>query len=168
MEVAFRPDGMCPSCHCNRSAPPDKTAPSAAPRRSSIPVRPVAVTVIAWYLIIAAGLALVSSLAYLNNPLTKDLMARSPLPESVQYLLLFGGLAVSLVSGIGMLQGHNWARWVYVIWAAVGFAISLATSPLKLMLIPGILVYFIIVLFLFRPAATRFFVAEGTPNERCR
>ena len=164
VSVAFQQDGTCPSCRRNRNDPADPTARLSAPRREVICPRPTSITVIAWFLIVAASINLATSIGNLNNPLVKDLMAKSPLPASAQFALLYLGLAVSLVSGIGMLMGHNWARWLYVIWSAFAFVVGLATSPMKLMLIPGVLVYVIIVLFLIRPVASRFFLAESAAD----
>lgn len=87
-------------------------------------------------------------------------MAKSPVPIPVQFIMLYVGLTVMLVCGIGMLKGKNWARLLYVIWSAVGLVIGLATSPMKAMLIPGLLVVLIFVFFLFRPNANRYFATE--------
>jgi hypothetical protein len=119
--------------------------------------RPTSVTVIAWILIILGGISIITSTISLNNPMAKELMAKSPIPVSAQIIMMYAGLLVSIVSGIGMLKGHNWARLLYVIWGAIGFVISLLTSPIKVALIPGFVVFVIIVFFLFRPIAQQYF-----------
>jgi hypothetical protein len=128
--------------------------------------RPTSITVIAWILIVVTAINLVSSTVTvsLNNPMIKELMAKSPLPVPVQYAMLYLGLAVMLASGVGMLKGGNWARWLYVIWTVIGTVVGLATSPMKAMMIPGILVFFVVVFFLFRPVANRYFSAETTAD----
>jgi hypothetical protein len=93
----------------------------------------------------------------MNNPLVLELMAKSPLPVPVQFAMMYVGRAISITSGIFMLRGENWARFLYIILGAIGFLIGLATSPVKLMLIPGIIIYGIIVFFLLRPNANAFF-----------
>jgi hypothetical protein len=131
----------------------------------SAPVRarPTSVTVICWILIVMGASSAVSMLSMVNNPQVKELMARNPIPIPVQYAMSFGGLLVMVVSGAGMLMGQNWARLLYVIWSALGFIVGIITSPMKLLMIPGILVYVVFVLFLFRPAANRFFARTQSP-----
>jgi hypothetical protein len=124
--------------------------------------RPVSVTVIAWIILVSGALSLVTSAVMMKNPLTQELMAKSPIPVPVQYVMLFVGLLVSVISGIFMLKGANWARMLYIIWGAVGFLVSLLTSPIKLMLIPGFVVYAVFVFFLLRPKASAYFT--GLPN----
>jgi hypothetical protein len=123
-------------------------------------IRPTSITVISWILIVLAGISLITSTLMLNNPTAKELMARSPLPPSVQYVLMYLGLLVMITSGVAMLKGQNWARLLYVIWSAVGFLIGVVTSPLKMATIPGFVVYLIVVFFLFRPKANQYFGRE--------
>jgi hypothetical protein len=124
--------------------------------------RPTSVTVIAWIILVCSVFALFGSIFTINNPMARELMAKSPVPLSAQYVITFAGLLISIVSGIFMLKGANWARMLYIIWGAIGFVFALGTSPAKLMLIPGFLVYAIFVFFLLRPKASAYF--NGFPN----
>ena len=126
--------------------------------------RPTSITVIAWILIVISAINLITSTVCWNNPKVQELMAKSPLPIPAQYAMLYLGLVVTLASGIGILKGQDWARWLYVIWSAIGSIIGLATSPMKLMMLPGILFFLVVVLFLFRPIANRYFVGEHAPH----
>ena len=119
--------------------------------------RPTSITVIAWILIAAGGISLITSTVSLNNPTVKELMAKSPIPIPVQYAMLYLGLLVSIASGAGMLKRQNWARLLYVIWAALGSLVGLCTSPMKTALIPGTIFFIVIVIFLFRPKANQYF-----------
>lgn len=119
--------------------------------------RPASVTFISWFFIVTGAFSLLTSFTSMNNPLVLELMAKSPLPVPAQFVMMYVGLAISITSGIFMLRGANWARFLYIIWGAIGLLIGLATSPAKLMLIPGIIVYGIIVFFLLRPNADAFF-----------
>jgi len=111
------------------------------------------------------GISLISTTALINNPTVQELMAKSPLPVPVQYAMSYVGLLVSIVSGLAMLKGKNWARLLYAIWGSAGFVIGIATSPMKVAMIPGFAVFLVIVFFLFRPKATAFFVPhKGTEN----
>jgi len=126
--------------------------------------RPTSITVISWILIVVGVISLITSTAALNNPMAKELMARSPIPLPVQYAMLYVGLLVTIISGGVMLKALNWGRLLYVIWSAVGFVISLATSPIKMAIIPGFLLYLVVVFFLFRPKANQFFAGSYTQN----
>jgi hypothetical protein len=126
--------------------------------------RPTPVTVVAWILIVVGISSLVAMTLTLNNPATLDLMSRSLLPISLQYVLAYAGFLVTIVSGIVMLKGRNWGRLLYVVWSAIGSLIGLATSPLKLAMIPGIVVFLIFTFFLFRPSANAYFQADPSAS----
>ncbi len=113
--------------------------------------RPISITVIAW-LLIAGNILLIYSATRLNIP-----TAKSPILIKVSYAMTYIGILVSVASGIGMLKKQNWARFLYVIWGAIGLLVPLFTTPLKMELIPGLLFLAIIVFFLFRPVANRYF-----------
>ena len=75
------------------------------------------------------------------------------------------GALVTSGSGVMMLYRQNWARLLYVGWCILGIIIELTTSPIKIMLLPGIVVFAIIAFFLFRPAANAYF--SGVDNRPC-
>lgn len=127
--------------------------------------RPTSVNVIAWFLIIAGFISVAFSYYSFNNPVTQELMAKSLLPMSVQYVLMFVGVAVSVVSGFAMLRGLNWARVLYVGWSAIGLVIGLVTSPIKVALIPSVVVLAIIAFFLFRAKANAYFTQPVAAND---
>jgi len=54
--------------------------------------RPTSITVISWILIIMGGISLITSTISLNNPMAKELMSRSIMPISIQYLMIYVGL----------------------------------------------------------------------------
>jgi hypothetical protein len=100
--------------------------------------RPTSITVVSWILIVTGLVSLVASTVSLDNPMTKDLMSRSPIPIPLQYIMMYFGLLAQLASGIAMLKCKNWGRLLYTIWGVIGLAIGLITSPMKTMLIPGV------------------------------
>lgn len=120
-------------------------------------LRPTSVTIISWILVAVGGISLITSTLTLKNAAARELMARSPLPLSVQYAMLYAGLLVTITSGIAMLKAQNWGRLLYVVWGALGSLISITTSPMKTAMIPGVVVYLVIVFFLFRPRANQYF-----------
>ena len=119
--------------------------------------RPTSITVIAWILIIMGGISLISSAVMINNPMARDLMRKSPIPIPFQYAMSFVGILIMIISGIAILKGQNWARFLYVVWSLFGFVIGIATSPMKAAMIPGLIVFLIAAFFLFRPKANEFF-----------
>ena len=119
--------------------------------------RPKSVTVIAWFLIVTGVISTFTSLSSLNNPMVKELMSKSPLPISLQYAMMYIGLAITVLNGIGMLKGQGWARLLYVVWGVFGSLVGLVTSPMKVAMIPGLVIFAIIVFFLYQPAATQYF-----------
>lgn len=129
-------------------------------------VRPTSITVVAWILIIINVISLITStisLSNLSNPMVKELLSRNPIPIPVQFVILYVGIFINLISGIAILKGQNWARLLYVIWNFVGFVIGILTSPMKLTLLPGFLFFLVVTFFLFRPAANKYFA--GTKSK---
>jgi hypothetical protein len=119
--------------------------------------RPISVTIIAWFLIVAGVISVFTTLSTLNNPMVEELMSKSLLPVPLQYAMMYIALAVSVICGIGMLKGQGWARLLYVIWGIIGFLVGFVTSPMKVAIIPGLIVFVIIVLLLYRPASNQYF-----------
>ncbi|MBI5191137.1 MAG: hypothetical protein HZA22_10725 [Nitrospirae bacterium] len=121
--------------------------------------RPLAVTIISWFLIVGGVISVFSISFSLNNPIARDMMSKSLLPLPVQVAMVYVGVVIGITSGVAMLKCRKWGRTLYVSWSALGFLVSLVTSPLRLMLIPSILVFGIMVYFLFRPDANEYFNA---------
>jgi hypothetical protein len=121
-------------------------------------IRPTSVTVISWILIVLGGISLISITLVLNNPRAEELLSRNnPVPIPVQYAMIYGGMIVMIVSGLSMLKRRRWARLLYVIWSAVAMLVSVTTSPMKTGMIPGFVIYVVVVFFLFRPKANQYF-----------
>lgn len=127
--------------------------------------RPISVTVISWILIVTSSLTLITTLFTLNNPMVRDFMGKSMLPIEIQFILIFVGVTVTLVSGIAMLKGLYWSRLLYAAWGVIGYTIQLVTSPMKTSLIPGFIVFAIMIVFLFRPKANDYFSIKETPGD---
>lgn len=129
--------------------------------------RPTSVSVIAWILIVMAVITLVVASTNLHNPLANQLRAMDPIPVPLQFAIEYAGLVITFVAGIAMLKGHNWGRWVYVIWSIIAIVVGFATSPIKPAIIPGLVLFLIFVFFLFRPTANAYFSA-GRPTEHAQ
>ena len=123
-----------------------------------MPSRPQSLTVVCWILIVLGPFAVLPLfMGYMHDPKVIELMNKSPFPISVQYAMMWAGALVTSGSGVLMLYRQSWARLVYVGWSILGIIIGLTTSPIKMMLLPGIVVFAVIAFFLFRPAANAYF-----------
>jgi hypothetical protein len=129
--------------------------------------RPTSVTVIAWFIIVMAGMSAILAIA--NKSMVRDLLwSNSPIPVPVQCAMGCIGLLISIVSGIAMLRGCNWARFLYVIWNAIDYVGGVAISIEKQTWIPSLLVFVVISVYLFRPKAAEYFLpsepAQASPG----
>jgi hypothetical protein len=123
-----------------------------------MPSRPQSLTVVCWILIVLGPFAVLPLfMGHVHDPKVIELMNKSPFPISVQYALMWLGALVTSGSGVLMLYRQSWARLAYVGWSILGIIIGLTTSPIKMMLLPGIVVFAVIAFFLFRPAANAYF-----------
>ena len=116
--------------------------------------RPRSITIISWLFIIFNSIALVSGLLS---------------PENLTLVQLKGHWMVHLsrtagiVAGIFMLRGHNWARWLLVLWMAFHIVVSVLHSTLQLLMHAAI--FTAILYFLFRRPASSYFSGSNLQNE---
>src|SRR5689334_21659070 len=109
--------------------------------------RPRSVTILSWMFIVLGSFALVMSFLR-SGQYVVDFRSQHPL----LYVLSFVGPALATASGVFMLLGFGWARWLLVSWftiTAIGF---LLYSPLRLFL-PAAL-FGVAMFFLFRSPAS--------------
>jgi hypothetical protein len=123
--------------------------------------RPKAVAIVSWFLVVAGGISVISSLAMMNNEVAREVMSQNKLPVPVQYAMQVAGVLVMIVCGLSMLRGKAWARTTYVAWSAVGIVIAFATSPFTATLIPGVVFFLVVTFLLYRPASNAFFRGVG-------
>jgi len=137
--------------------------------------RPTSITVVAWILILMGGISLITMTLVIStgmvdkftvdNPAARELISRSPIPIPVQYAMTYIGLLITLVSGVAILKGQNWGRWLYVVGTAAGFLIGIITSPLKGVMIPGLVLFVVVTVFLFRPKANQYFSDQESAHD---
>jgi len=65
-----------------------------------------------------------------------------------------------IVAGVFMLKGHNWARWLLVLWIAFHIIISALHSTLFLLM--HVVIFSVILYFVFRRQSSSYFLAAGT------
>jgi len=126
--------------------------------------RPISITVFAWIFIVIGVFSFIKNIPLLNNPIVKESMRQSPIPITILYLNMYCGSLVYLVSGIGILKGHNWARFLYFIGSFVHFMINIVSSPAGAgtgavfpVMAMALVVFFIPIFLLFRPKANEYF-----------
>ena len=121
--------------------------------------RPTSITVVAWILIVLGVVSIVGLVLTIGNPQVQEFMARSTIPVPVQLFMSFAGMVMQLVCGVAFLRGYNWGRLLYLIASGFTIAAGFAISPVKLAIAPGIKLFAVVVIFLYRPAANSFFDA---------
>ncbi len=107
--------------------------------------RPLSVTLIAVLLLLSG----VAGIAYHIT----DVKTWHPFPYEYVSVLLIRVLAI--LAGIYMLRGHDWARWVALLWITFHLGISFFNSWSQVAVHMLVLVVFAYVLL--RPAATAYF-----------
>lgn len=123
--------------------------------------RPTSITVICWILIVVSLISVVVVSILMKSPLFEESLRESPVPVNVQYAVMYAGMLITLVSGIAMLKGRNWARYLYIVYSAVSFIYSMVTTPVTTSMIPAFVIFLIIAFFLLRAKADAYFTGGG-------
>jgi hypothetical protein len=125
---------------------------------SQVPVtdqRPRSITIISWVFIAFGGIAFLTSLLPYVDPVPV---------ERIAYLkahwIVHVARIVAVVSGVFMLYGFNWSRWLLVAWIGFHIIISALHSPLQLLL-HG-LIFAVVLYLVFRPQASAYFRSRST------
>ncbi|MBS1786565.1 MAG: hypothetical protein JST85_02520 [Acidobacteria bacterium] len=112
--------------------------------------RPLSITLISWIFIGFGAVTFVASLLSLTG-LAGQRTAEFPMELwLVPVIRLF-----AIVSGILMLRGLGWGRWLLIVWMAYHIVLSLFHSPFEL--IVHSLLFAVVLYFLFRPQAVAYF-----------
>lgn len=108
--------------------------------------RPQSVTVISWLFLVTG----IVGTAYHAT----EFKAGGPFQYDVLWVCLVRLLAI--VCGVFMLRGHNWARWLLVLWIAFHVILSGLHSTSKLVV--HSLLMAVVTYFLFRSRASAYFL----------
>ena len=107
--------------------------------------RPVSITILSWVFIAAGAMGVIYHARdfSLRDPLGHDL----PLVTAVRLLAIIGGAFA--------LRGHNWARWLLLVWISYHVALSISHS------LPELAVHSLLLAIVgcvyFRPFASAYF-----------
>ena len=113
-------------------------------------VRPLSITIISWLFMIFGSIALLSGLLPLTGADTAQLVA-----EFKTHWMVHLSRLAAIVSGLFMLRGHNWARWLLVAW--IVFHIAIGALHGWLQLLTHVLIFTVFLFFLFRRPAAEYF-----------
>jgi hypothetical protein len=129
---------------------------SISEERDEMRERPLSVTIVAWFVILS-GIISVAAIYASGTPGGRVIGAPSALPHDAQLAIAGASALVSILCGIFILRGREWARLLYVAWNAAGLAMGALTAPLASVLLLSLLLLGVITYFLFRGPANIFF-----------
>ena len=118
--------------------------------------RPLSITIISWLLIVFGAIALVAGLwpiVHMNGG--------QRIADFEKHWMVHLSRSAQIVAGVFMLYGHNWARWLLVVWLAFHVIVGALHSPFHF--ITHVLFFLAGLYFLFRPAASAYF--RGTETD---
>ncbi|KJF96253.1 hypothetical protein UB33_00365 [Photobacterium angustum] len=119
--------------------------------------RPKSITIISFFLIIINLIAITSTTLSYDNPEVIKVMELSSMPLILQYIFMILGHLITLLSAVLMLKAKKRGRTMYVGWSIISLIIGLSTAPAKALMIPSLVFFLIVTLFLFRRKANEFF-----------
>lgn len=108
------------------------------------PQRPLLITLLGWLLILVGAVEFVYRLTKVHRPLH---------PGDDLWVPLFE--LIILVSGIFLLRGSNWARWLAVAWIGFHIAVGFQYSVVQGVIHSAVFLFF--VWLLFRPEVNTWF-----------
>jgi hypothetical protein len=129
--------------------------------------RPVSVTLSCWFLLFGSLLSLASVCIDRNDPAMLAGMAHGVISAEAQYAILLFSLGITLVAALAMLQRQRGARTVYLVWGVIDIALSLASVPLKMNVLPGALTFAVLCAFLYSPKSNAWFSPRKAANDAC-
>ena len=131
--------------------------------------RPLSVTLVAAFVFVFGTLSLAIELFVLASPETYRMFleladaaeSEASVQLSTSFHLVHGilGSVVWIISGIFMLRGKNWARWLILAWGLTALALTSIVSRLSLWLFLKTATYLLMLFFLCRQRASSFFSA---------
>lgn len=96
-------------------------------RRSGIK-RPWTITLVAWIFILVGTAGLLADLWPLLTSDAGRQIASFRAQGPAELWLAWGLRSLAIVGGLGLLHGHNWARWLLTFWVSAHVGISLLHS----------------------------------------
>lgn len=143
---------------------PDPKAVSASQSEGGVAKRkgPTSLTVAGWAIVVLHLLGALSIVSLLQNPASAQLLANFRFP--VWATLTFGLVSnlINVAIGIAVLDGRAWSRVAYVVVFLLGIVVTLLNAPFwaYVTMLPGIVIFGVIVYVLYRRPASEYFLRE--------
>jgi hypothetical protein len=122
-------------------------------REINMDKRPRSITIIGWLFIVFGTISLLSGLLPFG-----DVTLAQRIAELKGHWMVHVVRLASIVSGMFMLYGFNWARWLLVAWMAFHIVVSALHSLLQLLI--HVSIFSVILYFLFQRQASAYFVRQ--------
>ncbi len=124
--------------------------------------RPRSITIISWVFIAFGSVAILANVVPVARPAAGQRLADVATQNLSELWPLYLSQIAAVTSGVFMLRGSNWARWLLVAWFVFHVALSFLHSPVRVVvhaLLLGAALYY-----LFRRPAAAYF--RGAPGGR--
>ena len=126
-----------------------------------MPKRPLSIALVGWLFVATGGIVVVTSLVKLSNSAGSGGGAGPSAHELRDFAWAAGSGVLAAVGGAFTLRGHDWARWILVVWMVGHLALSLAHSVSQLLVHVAIFAPLLFLLFR-RPASAYFRKASAS------
>ncbi len=111
--------------------------------------QPIGVTIVAIFLLIGALFSLIGVINLYTSSFSRELTEEASSSLAIVVFLALVNAGLSLACAIGMFNGRNWARWLYIGYVPVLVVIS-AVNGFRLPMLAGIAEYIIFLIILTR------------------
>ena len=128
--------------------------------------RPESVTVIAWLLIVFGGFGLMGCLVgwtMKDWPMMQPIIASYKVAYPIMLGAALASLSIYMLCAVGLLLRQGWARHVYLVTAFSMIGFSTWATPWPQFVLPSLIFPVVATMFLYRPAANRWFAGEDGP-----
>jgi hypothetical protein len=105
--------------------------------------RPVSITLVAWLFIVVGAAGLLKDLWPLLTSDAAQQLAKLKADGFSDLAPAWTSRLLAIVGGVGLLRGHNWARWLLVAWMVFHVGVSALHS------VPALVTHVVIFSFIF-------------------
>lgn len=117
--------------------------------------RPRVVTVISWIFIVFGIISVGANVMPLLETVTSPSASQLKSSGATEFWLILVVRLLAIVSGVLMLYGSNWGRWLLVTWFGYHIILSVFHSPMELL--AHIAIFAVVLYFLFGRAVTAYY-----------
>ena len=125
-------------------------------------------TVIGWLLIVFTLFGLYGIATMGSNPVATKMLEQMHVSLAFEQAWGLLGSTINLVCAYGILKGLPWSRVLYLVWGVIGLVVAFFISPMKYVLVLGLIILVVICAFLWTNTANDWFSARGFMLKRER